>query len=115
MRDVIQATVVTQYDEETDRFDSFLRWDYTIPEGYKACTLSPKNPDYPVFEIRGINQYGIDTLVGYAARPVARVYEGEILPAQPFGALGTLVYSLNRAEALAEEQLAQMDEYGYGD
>ena len=112
--DVIRASVATQYDEETGRFDSFLRWDYDLPVGYKFTQSAPIEADYPVLEIRGLNQHGVNTLVGYAAHPVARVYEGEILPAQPFGALGTLCYSIQRAEVLAEKQLAQMEE-GYGD
>ena len=111
---MIAATRLTQYDEETGKFDLFLRWEYTLPENYILCNGRPIDPENEVFEIRGKDQNGTEILVGYAAKPTHVVYEGEILPWPQFKN-GTRCYSLKRAKAVSEQQLAEMDEYGYGD
>lgn len=111
----ILATPHLVYDKETGKASYLAGWNYDLPENYVFCKGQPVDPTHPVFQIRGVNQYGVNTLVGYAALPVALVYEGEINPYPEFKGLGVKCYSMSRALAVQERQLAEMEEYGYGD
>ena len=114
----ILATPRYTWDDETGRKDYLSGWNYDLPEGYRlreARFGAPKNPAFPVFEVKGQKTPTSDLkLIGYACRPVATVVEGEIFPWKP-GNIGTLCYSIEGAEIEADKQLAAMEEEGYYD